>query len=150
MSVKSRLLQPRGKLPSVTTDHGGIRDDHDLRDCRCDPAQRASASSDVNSLLASTFSNLDKMKSATVDLKVQIEPRGAKAADEDVLGAELARAQHPFARKSGDLNGLRERLLDAMWDDVGVIRDAAGLQRGLTLAGGRVCGVDCGAQLLLA
>ena len=37
----------------------------------------------------------------------------------------------PFARKAGDLNGLRERLLDAMWDDVGVIRDAAGLQRGL-------------------
>src|SRR5262249_5564682 len=38
---------------------------------------------------------------------------------------------HPFARKGGDLNGLRERLLDAMWDDVGVIRDAAGLRRGL-------------------
>ena len=37
----------------------------------------------------------------------------------------------PFARKAGDLNGLRERLLDAMWDDVGVMRDAAGLKRGL-------------------
>jgi fumarate reductase flavoprotein subunit len=37
----------------------------------------------------------------------------------------------PFARKAGDLNGLRERLLDAMWDDVGVIRDATGLKRGL-------------------
>ena len=37
----------------------------------------------------------------------------------------------PFARKGGDLNGLRERLLDAMWDDVGVMRDAAGLKRGL-------------------
>ena len=43
----------------------------------------------------------------------------------------MARAQLPFARKGGDLNGLRERLLDTMWDDVGVIRDAAGLHRGL-------------------
>ena len=39
--------------------------------------------------------------------------------------------QAPFARKPGDVNALRERLMDAMWDDVGVIRDAAGLQRGL-------------------
>jgi fumarate reductase flavoprotein subunit len=56
---------------------------------------------------------------------------GARAADEDVLGAEVTRAQHPFARKGGDLNGLRERLLDTMWDDVGVLRDAVGLKRGL-------------------
>jgi fumarate reductase flavoprotein subunit len=48
-----------------------------------------------------------------------------------VLGAEMARTQHPFARKGGDLNGLRERLLDTMWDDVGVLRDAVGLKRGL-------------------
>ena len=37
-----------------------------------------------------------------------------------LIEAEMARAQHPFARKGGDLNGLRERLLDTMWDDVGV------------------------------
>ena len=53
------------------------------------------------------------------------------APDEAALQAELERAQAPFARKDGDLNGLRERLLDAMWDDVGVMRDAAGLKRGL-------------------
>src|SRR5438876_8495050 len=47
---------------------------------------------------------------------------GARAADEEALQAELERAQHPFERKGGDLNGLRERLLDTMWDDVGVIR----------------------------
>src|SRR4051794_38712145 len=57
-----------------------------------DPAQRASASSDVNTLLASTFSNLGKMRSATVDLKVQIEPRGAKAAD----GPVTAHLSGPF------------------------------------------------------
>ena len=48
---------------------------------------------------------------------------GARAADEEMLQAEMARAQVPFARKAGDINGLRERLLDAMWDDVGVMRD---------------------------
>jgi fumarate reductase flavoprotein subunit len=57
---------------------------------------------------------------------------GARAPDEAVLRAELARAQHPFARASGDLNGLRERLLAAMWDEVGVIRDASGLHRGVS------------------
>jgi len=55
-----------------------------------------------------------------------------RAADEGLLRFELARAQHPFAQPGGDLNQLRERLLDVMWEDVGVIRDAAGLQRGLT------------------
>src|SRR5580704_9382790 len=52
-----------------------------------------------------------------------------QAPDEDVLQAEAARALHPFETKPGDLNHLREKLLDTMWDDVGVIRDAAGLDR---------------------
>jgi fumarate reductase flavoprotein subunit len=56
---------------------------------------------------------------------------GHRAPDEEAIGAEMARAQAPFERKPRDVNALRERLLDAMWDDVGVIRDAAGLQRGL-------------------
>jgi fumarate reductase flavoprotein subunit len=56
---------------------------------------------------------------------------GHRAPDEDVLGADMARTQRPFAGRGGDLNRLRESLLDAMWDDVGVIRDAAGLHRGL-------------------
>jgi fumarate reductase flavoprotein subunit len=56
---------------------------------------------------------------------------GHRAPNESVLDAEVARALHPFARKPGNLNGLREKLLDMMWDDVGVIRDAAGLDRGI-------------------
>jgi fumarate reductase flavoprotein subunit len=52
--------------------------------------------------------------------------------DPDVLDAEISRAQHPFARKPGDLNALREKLLDTMWDEVGVVRDRAGIERGLT------------------
>jgi fumarate reductase flavoprotein subunit len=43
----------------------------------------------------------------------------------------MARALHPFGQKPGDLNRLREKLLDAMWDDVGVVRDRGGLERGL-------------------
>jgi fumarate reductase flavoprotein subunit len=49
--------------------------------------------------------------------------------DEEMLQAEAARALHPFGQKPADLNHLRERLLDIMWDDVGVIRTAAGLDR---------------------
>src|SRR3954453_20474948 len=48
---------------------------------KADPAQRASASSDVDALFRSTFGNPSKMQSATVDLKVKVEPRGAKAGD---------------------------------------------------------------------
>ena len=51
--------------------------------------------------------------------------------DEDAIGAEIERARHPFLRRTGDLNRLRERLIDTMWDDVGVIRHGAGLQRAL-------------------
>jgi fumarate reductase flavoprotein subunit len=56
---------------------------------------------------------------------------GHRAPDETVVEAEMARALHPFARTPGDLNMLREKLLDTMWDDVGVIRDRAGLERAL-------------------
>jgi succinate dehydrogenase flavoprotein subunit len=56
----------------------------------------------------------------------------SRAPDEDAIKTEMERAQHPFSRRGGDLNRLRETLLDAMWDDVGVLRDAAGLKRGLS------------------
>ena len=63
---------------------------------------------------------------------------GARGPDEDAIASEMERAQHPFARKGGDINRLRETLLDAMWDDVGVIRDAASLNRGL----GKLAGIE--------
>jgi fumarate reductase flavoprotein subunit len=56
---------------------------------------------------------------------------GHREPDQDSLDAEIARALHPFAKKPGDFNALRERLLDATWDDVGVVRDRAGIERGL-------------------
>jgi fumarate reductase flavoprotein subunit len=55
---------------------------------------------------------------------------GHRAPDEAIVRSELLRAQHPFGLPPGDLNRLRERLLDCMWDEVGVIRAAAGLRRG--------------------
>jgi fumarate reductase flavoprotein subunit len=56
---------------------------------------------------------------------------GHRTPDVNVLDFELARAQQPFARQAGDVNALREKLLDAMWDYVGVLRDRAGIEHGL-------------------
>jgi fumarate reductase flavoprotein subunit len=56
---------------------------------------------------------------------------GHRAPDTDVLDFELARAQRPFSRQAGDLNALREKLLDTMWDYVGVVRDRTGIEHGL-------------------
>jgi fumarate reductase flavoprotein subunit len=55
--------------------------------------------------------------------------------DENALDEEITRALHPFTRRQGSLNELRERLLDTMWDDVGVMRDAAGLKRAIASLG---------------
>jgi fumarate reductase flavoprotein subunit len=58
---------------------------------------------------------------------------GHREPDRHVLDDELARAQHPFACKPGSLNELREKLLDAMWDEVGVVRDRASIERGIVM-----------------
>jgi len=51
--------------------------------------------------------------------------------DEAVVDAEMSNAQHPFTKPAGDLHALRDQLMDVMWDDVGVMRTADGLARGL-------------------
>jgi fumarate reductase flavoprotein subunit len=56
---------------------------------------------------------------------------GHRPPDEAIIEAEMARALHAFTRPRGDLNRIREDLLNLMWDDVGIIRDAAGLKRGI-------------------
>ncbi len=53
-------------------------------------------------------------------------------ADEAVLEAELARACHPLTRAPELVLPLRQRLQEVMWDEVGVMRHEAGLQRGLS------------------
>jgi fumarate reductase flavoprotein subunit len=57
--------------------------------------------------------------------------------DPVVLDAEIARACHPLGRAPGPVLRLREALQDAMWEDVGVMRTASGLRRGL----GRVAAI---------
>jgi fumarate reductase flavoprotein subunit len=51
--------------------------------------------------------------------------------DEEVLAAEHARAIHPLSRKQQLVQPLRNALQEAMWEDVGVMRTAAGMTRGL-------------------
>jgi fumarate reductase flavoprotein subunit len=56
---------------------------------------------------------------------------GYRTPNEDAIAAGVAAALYPFKQKAGDLNRLRETLLDMMWDDIGIVRSAESLQRGL-------------------
>jgi fumarate reductase flavoprotein subunit len=47
--------------------------------------------------------------------------------DESAVEAGIEQALIPFRQPAGDINALRDRLLDLMWDRVGVLRDAAGI-----------------------
>ena len=51
--------------------------------------------------------------------------------DENALAAELERAVYPLTRKPGLVIPLRKQLQDCMWEDVGVMRTKAGMERGL-------------------
>lgn len=57
--------------------------------------------------------------------------RSLRDPDETVLLAEIERAQRPFARKAGHIQSLRNKLQEAMWEDVGVMRTQTGMKRGL-------------------
>ncbi len=49
--------------------------------------------------------------------------------DAAALEAAQARARFPLGRKPGNPEAIREALYQVMWDDVGILRDAAGLAR---------------------
>jgi fumarate reductase flavoprotein subunit len=49
--------------------------------------------------------------------------------DEAAIEEAVARVNAPFGKPAGDLNAIRETLYDVMWDDVGIVRDAASLAR---------------------
>ncbi len=51
--------------------------------------------------------------------------------DEAAIEAEIARARHPLGRKPAPVQPLRDALMDAMWEHVGVLRTAERLERGL-------------------
>jgi fumarate reductase flavoprotein subunit len=44
---------------------------------------------------------------------------------------DIARYERPFGLPRGDLEAIREKLYDTMWERVGIIRDAAGMKRAL-------------------
>ena len=44
---------------------------------------------------------------------------------------DLALYERPFSARPGDLDAIRERLYEIMWERVGILRDAAGLTRAL-------------------
>lgn len=55
--------------------------------------------------------------------------------DEAAIGQSVAWHLAPFANAPGNLEAIREALFDCMWQDVGILRTAEGLQRALvTLA----------------
>jgi fumarate reductase flavoprotein subunit len=58
--------------------------------------------------------------------------REGSLADPDpaAIGEAIDRAFAPLGRPPGDLNEIREGLLETMWDDVGILRSGDGLARG--------------------
>ena len=51
--------------------------------------------------------------------------------DEAVIEEEVAHARHPFSKTPGDIHSIRDRLMNIMWDDVGIMRTAKGLEQGI-------------------
>jgi len=52
-----------------------------------------------------------------------------RAPDQEAIDSAVARCRAPLTRRGGDINAIREELYNVMWDDVGIIRDAASLNR---------------------
>jgi fumarate reductase flavoprotein subunit len=48
--------------------------------------------------------------------------------DERLIDEAIAWCERPFAGRAGSLEPIRERLYDVMWEKVGIIRDAKGLE----------------------
>ena len=58
-----------------------------------------------------------------------------RSPDEAAIAAAVARAEAPFVQPAGDLEAVREALYDCMWAEVGILRTAESLQRGLQRLG---------------
>src|SRR4030095_143171 len=55
----------------------------------------------------------------------------SRAPDEAAIETSVAAHEAPFAQPPGDLDAIREALYECMWADVGILRAAGGLARGL-------------------
>jgi fumarate reductase flavoprotein subunit len=54
---------------------------------------------------------------------------GHREPDRAAIEEAIARCRIPLGKPRGDISDLREKLYDIMWDEVGIIRDAASLMR---------------------
>ena len=63
-------------------------------------------------------------------------PRSPEQPDTEALSREQARALAPVGRRGGDINRIRDDLMEVMWDHVGIIRSREGLKQGLAAIGG--------------
>src|SRR3954463_12636249 len=59
-----------------------------------------------------------------------LRERNVADPDSAVIEQSLDRAFAPLDRPSGDLNEIREGLMETMWNDVGILRSGEGLARG--------------------
>ncbi len=55
----------------------------------------------------------------------------SQAPDEEAIIASVAAHEAPFRQVAGNIESIREALHDCMWNDVGILRSAAGLKRAL-------------------
>ena len=58
-----------------------------------------------------------------------VRTAGFREPDDVAIGSAVAATLRPTTLPPGDLDALRESLYACMWDDVGILRDAAGLTR---------------------
>ena len=66
--------------------------------------------------------------------------------DEQAIDAAIARAESPFRSRAGsDIEDMRERLYATMWDDAGIVRDAASLARADAVLAALADELDAGA-----
>jgi fumarate reductase flavoprotein subunit len=56
---------------------------------------------------------------------------GRREPDLELAKAAIEAAEAPFRTKVGNVNTIRDELLSLMWDDVGIIRERAGMERAL-------------------
>jgi len=57
--------------------------------------------------------------------------QGASEPDTAAIDRAITRCEGPFRQPSGDLEAIRERLYDCMWNDVGILRTESALKRAL-------------------
>ena len=127
-----------GKVEVVPTAHyfmGGVMVDVDTRtsmDGLYVAGEDAGGAHGANRLGGNGVANSTVFGGIAGDMMgTDVAGKSLRDADETVLAAEIDRAMHPLGKTGGNVHELRRKLQDVMWDDVGVIRTASGMNRAL-------------------